>query len=47
MQNRTSPDRFGTTTIPAHQGVGLLTFEITPSVSREAIVGFVLALVGC
>ena len=26
----TSPDFFGTTTIPAHQGVGVSTFAITP-----------------
>ena len=32
MQILTSPDRLGTTTIPAHQGVGSVTGEITPSV---------------
>ena len=30
---RTSPDLFGTTTIPAHHGVGVVTLEITPSFS--------------
>ena len=30
MQILTSPDFLGTTTIPAHQGVGSSTFDITP-----------------
>ena len=33
LQIRTSPDFFGTTTIPAHHGVGSVTFEITPAFS--------------
>ena len=33
MQILTSPDFLGTTTIPAHQGVGSSTFDITPIAS--------------
>ena len=32
-QIHTAPDFFGATTMPAHQGVGTSTFEITPIVS--------------
>ena len=31
----TLPDSFGTTTIPAHHSVGLLTFEMTPNCSMR------------
>ena len=32
---RTAPDFFGTTTIPAHYGVGSLTLEMTPAFSIQ------------
>ena len=35
---RTSPDFFGTTTMPAHHGVGSLTFDITPALTTLKLV---------
>ena len=31
----TAPDFFGATTMPAHQGVGMSTFDITPIASMH------------
>ncbi len=36
MQIRTEPDFLGTTTIPAHKGVGTSTLEITPMASMHS-----------
>lgn len=33
IQTLTAPETFGTTTITAHQGVGSLTWDITPKLS--------------
>ena len=42
----TSPDRFGTTTMPAHQSVGVSILEITPMHSMRSSSSFTFGLRG-